>query len=80
MKNVDQKSARLVRHETVPVLLHQLRRLGHLARYLEPREMGMFAFALATSTILMVLSRFGAAPLIAQCAAKEMSYGHSQDG
>ena len=42
MKNVDQKSARLVRHEAVSVLLHQLRRLGHLARYLEPREMGMF--------------------------------------
>jgi hypothetical protein len=28
----------------------------------------------------MVLSRFGAGPLIVQCAAKEMNHGHSKDG
>ena len=28
----------------------------------------------------MVLSRFGAGPLIAQLSAKEMNHGHSQNG
>jgi hypothetical protein len=29
---------------------------------------------------MMDLSRFGGAPLIAQCAAKEVNHGHRQDG
>jgi hypothetical protein len=28
----------------------------------------------------VVLSRFGAGPLIAQCTAKEMNHGHSENG